>query len=147
MLRSIARRSYSTLKSKDDELLNKDLLNRLKQIPIPGKKVTRIVNTRDEDDHQAGRNLSLEKLDRLVKFNTTDPLKWSPYTLSRIFRLPDNYCEQIVHYVKPMVRKLDSRSDEPQDLLKYFLVVDVARLKHDKTYFAGLRELVFHETS
>lgn len=141
----ITRRTFNTIKSKNDERLNQALLGRLKNISLTGGKKTEppVESKPAENSQDVERNLTFAKLSRLVNYYTTDPLMWDTSMLCRVFKIPEDSCENLVKYVQPMVYYANSTMYESKKLMKTPVVIDVNRLKSDEKYLPRLQQLVF----
>lgn len=95
------------------------------------------------DNLSVPRNLTLQKLSKLVRLNTYDALLWNTNNLCRTFRIPPLHCEHLVKYVKPLIYLVNNKQPDPQKLLKTAKVIDVAKLKDDKSYFVAYQTVVF----
>lgn len=80
------------------------------------------------------RNISVPKLDYIIKIHLKDPLIWNLSVLSRIFKIDEEIMKGILEYVKPMVFYIDHRHEDFKQLIEFSEVVDVERLQNDKTY-------------
>lgn len=131
LLRSSVR-SIGTFKSTKDERL----LERLKYINLQGGKSTLKPAEPDpqKSEQRPARNLTLNKLAKLTKQYTGDPLLWNASVLARVFNLPEEPCTQVVRYVRPLVNRISRELDEPEKILKTSFVIDVGRLISDKKY-------------
>lgn len=144
--------SFKTLKSRYDQQNNQDLLKRMQNLSVIGQKKT--VDKSEASDvvykgsrNLPARNLEVETLKKLLRFYHSDPLLWNPSVLGRIFNMPENYCEKILDYVKPMVYYANNKHDQAQQLMKTSYVVDIGRMKSDTNYLTTYKKLVFPEIS
>lgn len=141
----ITRRGFNTLKSKNDERANESLLNRLRSLPKLGEN--KLVEPKPRIEHKnQHRQLTLERLSRLLCLNLSDPIVWNSSILSRIFKIPEEYGDYLIIYTKPLTYYSDNKVNEIIQKLKNPFVVDVARLKYDKTYELSYKKIVFADT-
>lgn len=137
----IRRTLYDTFKSKNDEYKNQELLHRLKGISLIGGK--KIVEPQVEDHQETERNVSLDKLSKIIKYHLEDPLVWNASILSRIYKVHEEHCENLLRYVLPFLFYADFTMDQPKKLQKISVVIDVARFKRDPNYYEFFQRLVF----
>lgn len=120
-----------------------NLLNRLKKISIARKVVkVDLVSNQDENVKDKLRNLHHDKLERIIELHLSDPLIWNNYTLSRIYKIQDNYLASLTRYVRPMVH-YTGYDVETTKLVKTSFVFDISRFKRDKNYYPIYQNLVF----
>lgn len=141
----VRQKTSNTLKSKNDEQANQALLKRIRNISVIGEKKTVLPKTDRGDTIDLARCLTFEKLGKLIKLHTSDPLIWNVSILSRIFKIREDYCDRLVNYVRPMVYLSTSRKDETKQLVNNPVVIDVARLKTDDDYLVIYKRIVFPE--
>jgi len=144
MLRNTCKRFYSNLKSKDDELKNRDLLQRLKKITVVHKtkkeeKTEEAKSVNEVDD----KPLTLSKVYDMVELHGNDPLIWNPSVLARIYRIPEEQCASLVNYVKPFIFFRNEETKLEREMTEYSTVIDLNRLKTDKGYMWDIQKLQF----
>lgn len=137
----VRHKTFTTIKSQHDEQTNQALLKRLKRISVIGGKKTLPPEQPDKD---VGHNtLSFNTVDKIIERHLEDPLVWNTSVLGRIYKVPEDYCEAIVEYVKPMLFFISNKMDEPERMLKQKFVYDASRLKSDENYLVIYKRIIF----
>lgn len=124
---------------------NGNHLSRLKKINISRQLVkVNKANTDIRDDKVGGLNYN--QLEKIIELHADDPLIWNSYTLSRIYKVQDNYMSSLTRYLKAITHYTGyDTNDVTKRLIKTSFVFDVARFKRDKNYFPTFQNLVFPE--
>lgn len=94
-------------------------------------------------DDMPERTLTEETLDKLIRLHYQDPLVNNISTLSRVFKINESYCSEVVNFVKPLVYYQDNTVDDPRKLIKGAIVIDVERLQSDEGYLKTYKKIVF----
>lgn len=142
-IRFINTRAIERLKSKNDEQNNRQLLGRLKQINVMKEKKVIPPKEKSIKNEDQFRRLSTDIIQKIIKSHFSDPLSWNCSILSRIYNVPESYCEQLLLYVRPFVYYTTSDMDESKQLVKAPIVIDVERLQNDKKYLPFYQALTF----
>lgn len=147
MIRNIVRRHFTTIKSMQDEQINKSLVDRLRSVPKLKQEDRRFDKPppTENKEIQSLRKLTLSNLLDIVSKYTEDPLIWNPHILGKIYKLPEPVTQAVCHNVCPQTYYFTYKSDEPEVILKPAAVIDIARFKTDHRYHRRLKKLVFHD--
>lgn len=89
------------------------------------------------------RNLTHEKVKKITELHFEDPLVYNTSVLSRVFKIDERYCKEVVKFVRPLVYYGDSSVDEAKRLIKGAIVIDVDRLVSDEGYLMTYKRIVF----
>lgn len=132
-------RHQSTAKSGPNTIL----LSRLRQIQINSETKLESPKHRKTEIDDVKRSLTPQRLLKLLNYHYEDPLVWNTSILGKIFNIPEWYCDRLVNYVRPMIYKSDTTMSEAEKLIETKIVIDVERLKRDKSYMKLYQRLVF----
>lgn len=122
---------------------NGNHLSRLKQINISRQLLKVNKPNTDIRDEKVGR-LHCNQLEKIIELHASDPLMWDSYTLSRIYKVQDNYMSSLTRYLTPITHYRGSdTNDILKRLVKTSFVFDIARFKRDKNYLPAFQNLVF----
>lgn len=130
--------AFKTLKSANEKA-DLNLLKRLSALNI--KRDSNEVKPEREQENT--HRITSEKLDQILCRHISDPLTWNPSVLSRIYDIPLDTCVKIFKYVKPFAYRQDNTVNSTQKILPISFVIDVERLKEDKSYYPGIQKLSF----
>lgn len=120
-----------------------DLLSRLKIIRVNSRNV--IEKKPATVRLEAGR-FDKEKAEEILKLHLSEPLKWNPNVLARIYSIDENDCSSIVRYLRPAVGCEDIEVG-PVRAYKVPKVYDMKLFKEDAQYMYDIKKLIFVDTS